>query len=64
MRLLINLPRRVKDRGDYVAVPRQEYKRFAKYQAELRDALKKIGRGVRELRRGRAGEINSVRDLM
>lgn len=64
MRLLINLQNRTRAQSAYVVVPRKEYQRFVKYQAELKEALRKIRRGARDLRSGLAWEINSVRDLM
>ncbi len=64
MKVLINLPKKTHSRGEYVAVPQREYRRFLKYQTELGGVLRKIKRGEREVRTGRAKVINSVRDLM
>ncbi len=64
MKLTVTFPPKAKKGAEYIAVPRREYKQFQKYQAEVKDALKKIERGEKALRAGKTKKIKSLRELL
>jgi hypothetical protein len=63
MAKLITIPKKAFT-DDLVVVPRKEYERLQKLEAELSDTLAAVERGRKALREGRVREVRSVRDLM
>ncbi|MEW6558314.1 MAG: hypothetical protein AB1349_13370 [Elusimicrobiota bacterium] len=63
MQTTITIPKQLTHGDELIVVRKKEYEKLQKHLAEVRDALRKMRRGEKELRNGKIKPIHSLSDL-
>lgn len=63
MKILCTIPKRLTNGKELVVVPKDEYLRLIKHNAEVKHALKIIAEGEKEFKEGKTRAIKSLAEL-